>query len=43
MSHINRALSEKKIDSISGIIGADILKNSKAILDYKSDKLYLKL
>ena len=43
MSHINRALSEKKIDSISGIIGGDILKNSKAILDYKSDKLYLKL
>ena len=43
MSHINRALSEKKIDSVSGIIGGDILKNSKAILDYKSDNLYLKL
>ena len=43
MSHINNALSEKKIDSIDGIIGADILKKSKAILDYKSNKLYLKL
>ena len=43
MSHINHALSEKKIDSVSGIIGADILKKSKAILDYKSNKLYLKL
>ena len=43
MSHINSALSEKKIDSISGIIGGDILKNSKAILDYKSNNLYLKL
>jgi hypothetical protein len=43
MSHINRALNEKKIESVSGIIGADILKKSKAILDYKSDKLYLKL
>ena len=43
MSHINTALSEKQIDPIDGIIGADILKNSKAILDYKSNKLYLKL
>ena len=43
MSHINHALNEKKIDSVSGIIGADILKKSKAILDYKSNKLYLKL
>ena len=43
MSHINHALSEKKIDSVSGIIGADILKKSKAILDCKSNKLYLKL
>ena len=43
MSHINHALSEKKIGSVSGIIGADILKKSKAILDYKSNKLYLKL
>jgi hypothetical protein len=43
MSHINHALNEKKIDSVSGIIGADILKKSKAILDYKANKLYLKL
>ena len=43
MSHINYALIEKKIDSVSGIIGADILKKSKAILNYKSNKLYLKL
>ena len=43
MSHINNALNDKKIDNISGIIGADILKKSKAILDYKSSKLYLKL
>ena len=43
MCYINQALNEKKIDSVSGIIGADILKKSKAILDYKSNKLYLKL
>lgn len=43
MSHINNALNDKKIDTVSGIIGADILKKSKAILDYKSNKLFLKL
>ena len=43
MNHINNALSEKQIDSIDGIIGADVLKKSRAILDYKSNKLYLKL
>jgi predicted aspartyl protease len=43
MSHINTALSEKKINPIDGIIGADVLKKSKAVLDYKTNRLYLKL
>ena len=43
MSHINNALSQKKIDSIDGIIGADALKKSKAVIDYESNKLYLKI
>ena len=43
MNHINNALSQKKIDSIDGIIGSDILKKSKSILDYKSNKLFMKL
>ena len=43
MNYINTALSEKKINPIDGIIGADILKKSKAVLDYKTNKLYLKL
>ena len=43
MSQINHALNEKKINSVSGIIGADILKKSKAILDYNKNKLYIKL
>ena len=43
MNHINQVLGEKKINSVDGILGADILKKSKAILDYKSNKLYLKL
>jgi hypothetical protein len=43
MNHINNALSEKQIDPIDGIIGADILKKSKAIIDYHGDKIYLKM
>ena len=43
MNHINIALRENQIDPIEGIIGADILKKSKAILDYKKNKIYLKL
>ena len=43
MNHINNALSQKKVSPIDGIIGADILKKSQAVLDYKTNKLYLKL
>ena len=43
MSHINKTFNEKEIESVDGIIGADLLKKSIAILDYKSNKLYLKL
>ena len=43
MSHINNTFNDKAIEPVDGIVGADILKKSKAILDYKSNKLYLKL
>ena len=43
MNHINNALSQKKVPPIDGIIGADILKKTKSILDYKTNKLFLKL
>ncbi|MDA9373553.1 retroviral-like aspartic protease family protein [Flavobacteriaceae bacterium] len=43
MTHINRVLSEKEIESVDGIIGADVLKKSKAVIDYESNKLYLKI
>jgi hypothetical protein len=43
MSHINKTFNKKEIESVDGIIGADVLKKSKAILNYKSNKLYLKL
>ena len=43
MNHINNALSEKKVPPIDGILGADVLKKSKAVIDYESNKLYLKI
>ena len=43
MNHINNTLSQKKVSPIDGIVGADILKKSKSILDYKSNKIFLKL
>jgi hypothetical protein len=43
MNHINNALSQKKVSPIDGILGADILKKSNSILDYKSNKLFIKL
>ncbi len=42
LSHINTALEEHKSETINGIIGADILKKYKAIIDYQYKALYLK-
>ena len=43
MTHINKVLNEKETESVDGIIGADVLKKSKAVIDYESNKLYLKV
>jgi len=43
MTHINRVLNEKETESVDGIIGADVLKKSKAVIDYESNKLYMKI
>ena len=43
MTHINSVLNEKVTESVDGIIGADVLKKSKAVIDYESNKLYLKI
>ena len=43
LNHINKALSEREVQKVDGIIGADTLKNAKAIIDYGSNKLYLKI
>jgi len=42
LSHINTALTEHKTAPINGIIGADILKKHKGIIDYHYKALYLK-
>ena len=42
MSFINKTLNENGIESVSGIIGSDLLKKGKAIIDYSNNKLFLK-
>ena len=43
MTSINNSLSEQGNEMIDGIIGADFLKKTNALIDYKSKKLFLKL
>ncbi len=42
LSHVNEALINHEATEVDGIIGADILKEGKAIIDYKQKALYLK-
>ena len=42
MSHVNEALTQYKTKPVDGIIGADILQEGKAIIDYENCCLYLK-
>jgi predicted aspartyl protease len=42
MSHVNQALQQYKAKPVHGIIGADILLEGKAIIDYYNHCLYLK-
>jgi predicted aspartyl protease len=43
LSHVNTGLVNHNADPVDGIIGADILKKGKAIIDYEKKYLYLKL
>ena len=43
LAHVNTALLSHNSKPIDGIIGADILKKGKAIIDYDKRILYLKL
>ena len=42
LSHVNEALQQYKAKPVQGIIGADILLQGKAIIDYYNHCLYLK-
>jgi predicted aspartyl protease len=42
LSHVNMALEMHGMKPVDGIIGADILKKGKAIIDYPTQMLYLK-
>ena len=42
MSHVNQALQQYKAKPVQGIIGADVLLEGKAIIDYFNHCLYLK-
>lgn len=41
--HVNEALVSHKALPVDGIIGADVLKKGKAIIDYNKRCLYLKI
>ena len=42
LSHVNEALNQANENSIHGIIGADFLKKSRAVIDYGRNCLYVK-
>ena len=42
MTHVNSALLAHDAEPVDGIIGADVLKKGKAVIDYKSMCLYLR-
>lgn len=43
LTHVNTALISHNSQPVDGIIGADILKKGKGIIDYEKKYLYLKL
>jgi len=42
LTHVNEALVNHKAEKVHGILGADILKKGKAVIDYRNKALYLK-
>lgn len=41
LSHVNHALDAHDEQEVDGILGADILRQALAVIDYGADKLYL--
>ena len=42
LTHVNEALVDHKAEKVHGILGADVLRKGKAVIDYKNKALYLK-
>ena len=42
LSHVNHALTEAEETPVNGIIGGDLLKKCRAVIDYGRNCLYLK-
>ncbi len=43
LSHVNTGLTSLDVEPVDGIIGTDVLRKAKAIIDYEKKYLYLKL
>ena len=43
LSHVNSGLNNYDISPVDGIIGTDILKKGKAVIDYNKKHLYLRI
>ena len=42
MSNVNAALERLNVKPVEGILGADVLSATKAVIDYNRNGLYLK-
>ncbi len=42
LTHINKALTSHNAMPVDGIIGADVLRKGKAIIDYRKSRVYIK-
>ena len=43
MTSVNSALEQLGVNTVDGILGADVLAATKAVLDYSRNGLYLKI
>ncbi len=43
LTHVNQALEAHKVAPVDGIIGADVLKKTRALIDYNAKEVHLKL
>ncbi len=42
LSHVNQALANHEAPPVDGILGADVLRLGRAVIDYEKNRLFLK-